>query len=130
MNETLHKSTDLIGRIFMAIIFLTAGLGKIGGYAATQAYMESAGVPGMFLPLVILIEAGGALALIVGWQTRIAALVLAGFSVLSALLFHADFGEKMQMILFQKNIAIAGGFLILALHGPGSWSLDAHRTRD
>ncbi|GAB4357168.1 MAG: hypothetical protein Kow0060_10390 [Methylohalobius crimeensis] len=130
MNETLHKSTDLIGRIFMAIIFLTAGLGKIGGYAATHAYMESTGVPGMFLPLVILIEAGGAVALIVGWQTRIAALVLAGFSVLSALLFHADFGEKMQMIQFQKNIAIAGGFLILALHGPGPWSLDAHRTRD
>ena len=126
--HTVYKLGDLSGRTLMAVIFLLAGLQKIGGYAGTQAYMESVGVPGMLLPLVIALEIGGALALILGFQLRLAALALAGFSVASAVLFHAQFGDQTQTILFLKNLAMAGGFLILASHPPGAWTLDARRA--
>lgn len=125
---TLAKFAELTGRVFLALIFLLTGLGKIGHYAGTQAYMLSAGVPGQLLPLVIALEVGGALAIAVGWQTRRTALVLAGFSVLSALLFHFNFQEQIPMIMFLKNIAIAGGFLLLFVHGAGPWSWDAWRA--
>lgn len=125
---TLDKSTELAGRLFLALIFLLSGLGKLGQYAGTLGYMASAGVPGLLLPLVILLEVAGALAIVAGWRTRLAALALAGFSLLAALLFHANFQEPIQMILFLKNVAIAGGFLLLSVHGAGPWSLDARRT--
>ena len=118
---------DLAGRVGLAAIFLLSGLNKIGAYEGTQAYMASAGVPGMLLPAVIILEVIGALFLIVGFQTRPAAVALAGFSVLSALLFHFNLADQLQFILFFKNIAMAGGFLILAVHGAGAWSLDARR---
>lgn len=124
----MEKTATLIGRIFLAHIFLIAGINKIGGYAGTQGYMESVGVPGMLLPLVILVEIGGALALILGWQTRWAALVLAGFTLLSALIFHTHFAEQTQMIMFMKNFAIAGGLFYVATFGAGAWSLDARRA--
>ncbi len=123
----MDKYVNLAGRILLALIFLMAGLNKIGGYAGTQAYMESAGVPGALLPLVILVEVGGALALIIGWQTRLAAWALAGFTLLAGLLFHNDFGNQMQLIMFMKNLAITGGLLILAANGAGAFSLDARR---
>ncbi len=123
----MDKYTNLAGRILLALIFLMAGLNKIGGYAGTQGYMESHGVPGALLPLVILVEVGGALALIVGWQTRIAAWALAGFTLLAALLFHNDFGNQMQLIMFMKNLAITGGLLVVAANGAGAFSLDARR---
>ena len=126
--NTIDKVADLTGRSFLAAIFLISGLGKIGQYAGTQGYMTSAGVPGQLLPLVIGLEVAGALAIIIGWQTRLAALALAGFSLLSALLFHANLQDQMQMILFLKNIAIAGGFLLLYVHGAGGWSLDVRRA--
>lgn len=126
--NTFEKSTELAGRFLLVAIFLISGLGKIGDYAGTQAYMTSAGVPGAVLPLVILVEAAGAVAIIVGWWTRLAALVLAGFSLLAAVLFHADFAQQIAAIMFLKNIAIAGGLLVLAVHGPGPWSLDARRS--
>ncbi len=115
---------ELAGRIGLAAVFLMAGIGKIVGYAGVQGYMESYGVPGFLLPLVILIEVGGALALVVGWKTRWFALALAGFCVLSALLFHFDFGDSLQQILFLKNIAIAGGLLVLCHAGAGPFSID------
>ncbi len=123
----MDKYTNLTGRILLALIFLMAGLNKIGGYAGTQGYMESHGVPGALLPLVILVEVGGALALIVGWQTRIAAWALAGFTLLAGLLFHNDFGNQMQLIMFMKNLAITGGLLVVAANGAGAFSLDARR---
>tara|TARA_R110000772_G_scaffold38354_21_gene90565 strand:- start:1062 stop:1442 length:381 start_codon:yes stop_codon:yes gene_type:complete len=117
--------TDLAGRVLLALLFLLAGIGKLGeAYAGTQGYMEAFGVPGMLLPLVILVEAGGALLLIVGYQTRWAALALAGFSILSAAIFHSDFGDQAQMTNFLKNLSIAGGLLLLYANGPGSYSLD------
>jgi len=126
MNTNLQNSATLAGRILLASIFLAAGLGKLGaGYAGTQAYMASQGVPGALLPLVIALEIGGAALLIAGWWTRLAALALAGFTLVAAALFHANFAEPMQQILFLKNVAIAGGFLVLAAYGAGGWSLDA-----
>ena len=129
MNQTAIHAGNLTGRIFIAAIFLMAGIGKLGaGYAGTQGYMESMGVPGILLPLVIALEIGGAILVIAGLWTRLAALALAGFTVVSAVLFHADFSDQMQMIMFMKNFAIAGGFLFLAANGAGAWSLDARRA--
>lgn len=125
MNTTTQNLADLGGRILLALIFLVAGVQKIGGYAGTQAYMESMGVPGMLLPLVIALEIGGGAAIIAGWHTRLVALLLAGFSVIAAAIFHGALGDNMQAILFMKNLAIAGGFLLLAARGPGEWALDA-----
>lgn len=113
----MNKYANLVGRILLAHIFLLAGISKISGYAATQGYMEAMGVPGALLPLVIALEVGGALALIIGWQTRVAALALAGFSLVAAVIFHADFADQMQMIMFMKNVAIAGGLVLLAAQG-------------
>ena len=119
----------VLGRVLIAAIFLIAGLGKITGYAATQGYMASMGVPGALLPLVIALEVGGALAIIVGWRTRLVAFLLAGFSVVSAFIFHSALGDQAQFILFMKNLAMAGGFLFLVAHGAGDWSLDARRGK-
>jgi putative oxidoreductase len=113
-----------LGRVLLALIFIQSGVGKIFGYAGTQAMMESHGVPGALLPLVILIEAGGGLCVLLGIVTRWGALALAGFCVLAALLFHFDLGDRMQMINFMKNLTIAGGFLVLAGPGPGAFALD------
>lgn len=125
MNK-LAPVADLLGRILIAGIFVLAGYNKFGdGYAGTAAYMDSKGVPGELLPLVILLEAGGGLLIIAGFQTRVTALLLAGFCVLAAFLFHGDFSQKAESIAFMKNMAIAGGFLILAAHGAGCISLDA-----
>lgn len=115
---------ELAGRIGLAAVFLLAGISKISGYAGTQGYMEAQGVPGILLPLVIILEVGGGAALIVGWKTRWFALALAGFTVLAALLFHFDFDNNLQQILFMKNLAIAGGLLVLCRAGAGRFSVD------
>ncbi len=121
----MEKITLLIGRLLMAQIFLLAGLSKISAYEGTQGYMEAFGLPGALLPLVIVFEVGAALALIVGVLTRYVAWALAAFSVVSALVFHTEFGDQTQMILFMKNLAMAGGFLFLSVTGAGALSLDA-----
>jgi len=114
----------LAGRLLLSFMFITSGFSKIGGFAGTQQYMESAGVPGELLPLVILVELGGGILVAIGLFSRWAALALAGFCVLAAFLFHYAPGEQMQMIAFQKNLALAGGFLMLTAFGPGAWSFD------
>ena len=108
----------------ISAIFLMAGLSKITAYAGTQAYMESLGVPGALLPAVIALEVFGSLAIIIGYKTKIAAFLLAGFSVVSALIFHHNFADQIQSALFMKNMAIAGGFLFLMVNGAGLISLD------
>ena len=127
--NTQQNLADLTGRVLISAIFLVAGLNKVTGYPGTQAYMESMGVPGALLPLVIVLEVFGALAIIAGWRTRVVAFLLAGFSVVSALLFHGALGDPTQFILFMKNLAMAGGFLFLVARGAGEWSLDARRDR-
>jgi putative oxidoreductase len=116
-----------IGRIFIAGIFFMAGLNKISSYENTVGFMNSAGVPGDLLPIVIALEIFGGVTVIVGWKIRIFAFLLAGFCLLSAILFHADFSNQIQMGMFMKNIAIVGGFLVLVANGGGSYSLDKRR---
>jgi len=113
-----------LARVLLSLIFIVAGAQKLFSYAGTQQYMESAGLPGILLPAVILLELGGGLAILAGFMTRWVALALAGFSVLSAVLFHLDLGNQMQTIMLMKNLAIAGGFLALAAAGPGAFALD------
>ena len=122
--NTLQAIAAPVARIMISLIFVTSGLSKISGYAGTQGYMEAMGVPGAILPLVIAVELLGGLAVMLGWHTRIAAFGQAGFSLLSALLFHANFGDQMQMIMFMKNVAIAGGFLMIVALGGGAFALD------
>ena len=126
--NTQQNLADLLGRVLIAAIFLVAGLNKISGYDGTVGYMESMGGPGVLLPLVIALEVLGAVAIIVGWRTRLFAFLLAGFSVVSAVIFHRALGDSMQFILFMKNVAMAGGFLFLVARGAGEWSLDARRA--
>jgi putative oxidoreductase len=120
----MEKVSQLVARLFLGHIFLIAGVSKISAYEGTQGYMDAMGVPGVLLPLVILFEIAGGLMILVGWKTKWAAIALAGFSVVAAAIFHNNFADQMQMILFMKNIAIAGGFLLLSAHGAGAYSLD------
>jgi len=128
-TETLQSVTDAGGRVLLSALFVLSGLGKIGTYAGTVAYMSAAGVPGALLPIVIAIEVLGALAIILGWRTRIAAVLLAAFSLLTAFVFHRNFADQIQMIMFLKNVSIAGGFLVLAANGAGRLSIDARAAR-
>lgn len=114
----------LISRMMLALLFMKAGWGKIVGYAQTQSYMEAMGIVGSVLPLVILLELGGGLAILVGCFTRTLSLTLAGFSVISGLIFHFDIHDSGQTIHLMKNIAIAGGFAALLIVGPGRISTD------
>lgn len=120
----IQQNSQFIGRIFISLIFLMAGISKITGYAGTADYMQAMGVPSVLLPLVIITELLGATAIIIGFKTRLAAFLLAGFSVTSALIFHFDFNDQIQSVMFMKNIAIAGGMLFLVANGPGKWALD------
>jgi putative oxidoreductase len=122
--DKLQALAAPVGRLLIALIFFISGINKISGYEGTQGYMEAMGVPGGLLPLVIVTEIVLGLAVIVGYRTRLAALGLAGFTLLSGILFHANFDDQMQMIMFMKNLAITGGFLFLVAHGAGAWSLD------
>lgn len=128
--ESLAPWADVVGRVLIAAIFVAAGASKIGGYQAVQASMSAVGVPGALLPLVILTELGGGLLIILGLFTRPVALALAGFCVLSALLFHNHMADQTQQIMFMKNLAMAGGFLFLVARGAGRFSWDARRARD
>lgn len=121
----MNNAIMLLARIFLSHMFLLSGFQKITGYAGTAQYMESVGVPGMLLPIVIIVEVVGGLAVLTGWFTRWGAWALAAFSILAALIFHWDLANQTQTIMLMKNITIAGGLLVLAEHGPGRISLDA-----
>ena len=115
----------LAGRVLLALMFVMAGWSKIGGYAGTQGYMEAMGVPGFMLPLVILLELGGGLAVVLGLFTRSLSVLMAGFTLMAAFIFHYQPAEQMQMLMFMKNVSVAGGFLALAAAGAGAFSVDA-----
>lgn len=126
----MENVTEAVARILLGLIFLIGGIGKIGAaYAGTAAYMDSMGVPGMLLPLVIILEVGGGLMLIAGFKTGWAACALAAFTIMAAIIFHADFSDQMQSIMFMKNLAISGGLLLLSIHGAGELSLDKKMSR-
>ena len=119
---------QLIGRIMMALIFILAGLVKIQDPAGTAGYMQSVGLPGILLWPTIALELLGGLALVVGFKTSYVAFALAIFSVVAAAVFHHNFGDQMQMIMFLKNIAMAGGLLLLAVGGSTAFSVDNKRS--
>lgn len=123
-NAALTSTAEASGRFLLALLFLLSGLSKLGAYGATAAYMTASGVPAVLLPAVIATEVLGALAIILGWKTRAAALLLAGFSLLTAAVFHNNLADQTQLIMFFKNLSIAGGFLVLVANGPGAFTLD------
>ncbi|WP_164079815.1 DoxX family protein [Stenotrophomonas maltophilia] len=128
-STRLQGAVELLGRLLQVALFLLSGFGKLSAYEATAGYMASVGVPTLMLPLVILAEIGGALAIIAGRQTRIVAVLLAGFTLATAFLFHNNVADQTQMIMFLKNVSIAGAFLMLAANGAGRFSLDARKAR-
>ncbi|MFO1278221.1 MAG: DoxX family protein [Burkholderiaceae bacterium] len=136
MFNTLQNPLTLTGRLLLALLFLPAGLMKIGGFAGTVGYIASKGLPMPALGAVIaiVVEVLGGLALLAGFGTRVAALVLAVFTVAASVIFHAYWAvpaeaQMVQQLMFFKNIAVVGGLLVLAAHGAGGWSLDAKRQR-
>lgn len=115
---------QLVGRIMLALIFILAGVGKITDPAGTVGYMQFVGLPAILLWPTIALELLGGLAIATGFKVRYAAFGLAGFCVLSAILFHKNFADQMQMIMFMKNIAMAGGLLLLATSARTAFSID------
>ena len=115
---------ELVGRIFISLIFLLAGVRKIFNYEGTIGYMESYGIPGYLLIPAIVIEILFPLLIIIGYKTKLAAITLSLFSILLAIIFHTDFSNQMQLMSFLKNFAIAGGFLIIFVRGAGKYSID------
>ena len=135
MFNALQNPFALLGRWLLAALFLPAGIAKMAGFAGTVAYVGSVGLP---LPAVgaaiaLVVEVLGGLALVLGVGTRIAAVVLAIFTLVASYFFHPYWNvpaaeQMIPFLLFYKNIAVVGGLLILAAFGPGAWSIDAKRT--
>ena len=115
---------EILGRILLSAIFLINGIGKIFNYKGTIQYMENFDVPGYLIIPAITVEILFPILLIIGYYTKFSALVLSLFTLVLAVIFHTDFSNQMQLISFLKNIAIAGGFLIIFVYGPGKYSLD------
>jgi putative oxidoreductase len=134
MSKSLQDSLNLAARILFAVLFLPAGIGKLTGFAGTVGYITSVGLP---LPtvaaaLALIVEIVGSLALLAGFGTRIAALVLAAFTLVASCFFHAYWAVPadqafVTQLLFFKNIAVVGGLLAVAANGAGAWSMDARR---
>ncbi|MCZ4271456.1 DoxX family protein [Maritalea porphyrae] len=124
--DGLQKVAPLIARIFLAILFIMAGIGKLTGAEATAGYFGALGIPlpGVSVYLVGLFELVGGIAIVAGYQTRNVALAFAVFSIASAVLAHTNFADQTQMIMFMKNLGLAGGFLLLWVHGPGGMAVD------
>ena len=118
------KIFDLIGRVFISGVFLLSGFNKIGNYEGTVGWMESFELPGFLLIPAIILEIFAPLLIIFGYQTRIAAGALSLFCIATAIIFHTDFSDQMQLIAFMKNIALAGGFLFLVVNGAKGYCLD------
>lgn len=126
-GQALTGALELSGRLLLGVLFLVSGAGKISAYDATEGYMQAMGVPFTLLPAVIVLEVVGALLLFVGWKTKFVAILLAGFSIISALLFHANIADQIQLVMLLKNLSIAGGLLVLAANGAGPYSVDARQ---
>ena len=124
MDETGDSSVLLVARCLMAGLFLWSGISKVSGYDDTGLLMQEHGWVGLLLPVAIFVELAGAVLLIIGFRVRFVALPLAGFCVVTALLFHANFIDRTQMFHFLKNFAIVGGLLALYVSGPGRLSFD------
>jgi putative oxidoreductase len=134
MSNTLQNTFNLAARVLMAALFLPAGIGKLTGFDGTVGYIASVGLPlpAVGAALALIVEIVGSLALLAGFGTRIAALVLAAFTLVASFFFHAYWAVPADQVfvtqlLFFKNIAVVGGLLAMAANGAGAWSLDARR---
>ena len=115
---------DLIGRVFISSVFLLSGYNKIFNFDATVGWMEGFGVPGFLLWPTIVLEILLPLLIIIGYHAKISAILLAVFSLTTAIIFHSDFSNQMQLIAFLKNLGLAAGFLFIAINGTKDWALD------
>jgi putative oxidoreductase len=128
--QQLEAAGAWLGRLLLAAIFLHEAWAKLTAYGGAVAYMQAFGLPGWLLPFAIAVELGGGVLVIAGFYTRPAALVLALFCIATAVLFHNKFEVRNELLHFEKDLAIAGGFLVLAARGGGAWALDALFGRD
>ncbi|HEJ7112938.1 DoxX family protein [Serratia marcescens] len=126
-NKLFFGFVSVLMRVLLSSVFIIAGIGKISAYNATAEYMASMGVPAALLPLVILTELGGGLALLLGFQTRVVSILFFGFCIISGLIFHGGSDQQSQFMLM-KNITMSGGFIALFLFGPGGFSMDNRRN--
>ena len=126
--SSMKEAAALAGRLLLSALFLHEAWSKLAAYSAAVAYMQAFGVPGQLLPLAIATELGCGVLILLGYQTRLAALVLAAFCVATAVLFHAKFGVRNELLHFAKDLAIAGGLFVLFAHGAGGWAIDAVRA--
>ena len=115
---------DLVGRVFISLIFLLSGINKIGNYEGTVGWMESIGMPGILLIPAIILEIVAPMLIMIGYKVKISAALLSVFCVATAIIFHSDFNDQMQFISFMKNIGLAGGFLFIVVNGTKDFSLD------
>jgi putative oxidoreductase len=127
MPFPVMAAAALAGRLLLAAVFLHEAWSKLTGYSAALTYMQAFGISGQLLPLAIAVELGCGVLILCGYYTRAAALLLAGFCLATAALFHTKFGDRNQLLHFEKDLAIAGGLLVLFAHGGGAWALDAMR---
>jgi len=134
MSKSIQNPLNLAARLAMVALFLPAGIGKLTGFAGTVGYISSVGLPlpTLAAAIALIVEIVGSLALLAGFGTRIAALVLAAFTLVASFFFHNYWGVPadqafMQQLLFFKNIAVVGGLLAIAANGAGAWSLDSRR---
>ena len=118
------KILDLIGRVFISGIFLLSGFNKIVNYDGTVGWMESFNLPGFLLIPAIILEIIAPILIIIGYKTKVAAGALSLFCLATAVIFHNNFSDQMQLIAFMKNFALAGGFLFLVVNGPKGYCLD------
>lgn len=130
------SAAALIGRVLIAYFFVTAGIAKLGDIPGSMAYTASGGLPGFFALPALALEILGGLAILVGWQTRWAAFALAAFTLVAGVLFHylpaqslEGMNAYLQLLMFNKNLAIAGGLTAIGGLGAGAWSLDARQGR-
>lgn len=129
LELTMQKYLLLIGRIFLTLIFIMAGLGKVMDFAGTQQYMSAYGMPltSFFLIVAFLIEILGSLSILLGWKAKWGALALIIFLIPTTLIFHTHFSDQVQMIMFLKNLGLLGGLLYIYVFGPGEISFDAKK---
>jgi putative oxidoreductase len=127
-DSALSSAGLLAGRLLLALIFVHEGWSLIGSYGPAVAYLQKFGISATLLPAVILLQLSSGLLVVAGLLTRVAALALAAFCVFTALFFHRQLADANQLLHLQKDLAIAGGFLTLAVAGPGGWSVGRYLT--
>ena len=120
---------DLVGRVFISLVFLLSGINKIVNYEGSIGWMESFGMPGIFLIPAIILEIVAPILIIIGFKVKIAAALLSVFCIATALIFHTDFSNQMQFVSFMKNIALAGGFLFLVINDTKDFSLEGKLSK-